>query len=79
MKSGETMPEDKPVAIGECIASTDGESESDSDDDLIYYVSSTSDDSSSYEGERDVAEPPVQQTTRTGQNLDSGQRDTLIL
>ena len=42
------MPEDKLVAIiSELTASTDGESESDSDDDLIYYESSASDDSSS--------------------------------
>ncbi len=66
MKSGEAMPEDKLVATGERVASTDGESESDSEDDLIYYKSSTSDDSSSYDGELDEAEPPVQQTTRSG-------------
>lgn len=51
MKSGEAMPEDKLVATGEHVASTDGESESDSEDDLIYYESSTNDDSSSYDGE----------------------------
>jgi len=33
MKSRETMPENKLVAIGEYVASTDGESES--DDDLL--------------------------------------------
>ena len=31
------MPEDKFVAIDERVSSTDGESESDSDDVLIYY------------------------------------------
>ena len=30
------------------------------------YESGTSDDSSSYEGELDGAEPPVQKTTRSG-------------
>ena len=61
-KSGETIPEDKLVVIGECVVSTDCESESDSDDNLIYYESSTSDDSSSYDGELDGVEPPVQET-----------------
>ena len=53
--------------------------QSDSDDDLIYSVSSTSDDSSSHDGELDVAEPPVQQTTRVDEKLNTVIRDTLIL
>ena len=52
----------------------------DSDDNLIYYVSNTNDDSSSHDGELDhVAEPPVPQTTRVDEKLDNVIRDTLIL
>ena len=61
-----TMPEDKLVAIGKRVASTYSDSESDSVDHLIYYESSTSDDSSSYDCELDGAEPPVQRTTTSG-------------
>ena len=51
----------------------------DSNDDLIYQVSNTNDDSSSHDGELDVAEPPVPQTTRVDEKLDNVIRDTLIL
>ena len=62
----ETIPDNKLVAIGECIASTESESASDIDGNLIYHESSTSNDSSSYDGELDGAEPPVQKTTKSG-------------
>jgi len=32
---------------------------------MIYYESSASDDGSSYDGELDGAEPPVEKTTRS--------------
>ena len=61
------MLEGKVVDSGELVASTDDESESDSDDDLVHYESNTSlSDSNSSDGELDEAESPVQQTTRSG-------------
>ena len=70
------MSEDKLVAISERVASTDGESESDSGDDLIYYESGTSDYSNSYYGELDGAEPPVQKTRKTKKRQEVSGRKT---